>query len=99
MFGFDYRIEVFVPEPKRKFGYYVFPILQGDRLVGRIDMKAFRDKDVLRVRALWPEGKTRWGAGRQKELESELERIKRLADVSTVTFEDNWLRVPAQTLL
>lgn len=99
LFGFDYRIEVFVPESKRKFGYYVFPILQGDRLVGRIDMKAFRDKDVLRVRALWPEGKTRWGAGRQKELESELERIKRLADVSTVTFEDNWLRVPAQTLL
>lgn len=99
LFGFDYRIEVFVPEAKRKFGYYVFPILQGDQLVGRVDMKAFRDQDVLRVRALWPEGKTRWGAGRQGAFEAELERIKRLAGVSKTAFENNWLRAPAQTRL
>ncbi|WP_415919087.1 winged helix-turn-helix domain-containing protein [Tateyamaria sp. SN6-1] len=94
LFGFEYRIEVFVPEAKRTYGYYVFPLLERDRLAGRIDMKAFRDTDTLRVRAVWPERKTRWGKGRIRALEGELERVKRLAGVSTVLFEDGWLRDP-----
>ena len=48
LFGFHYRIEVFVPEPKRTYGYYVFPLLEGHRLIGRIDMKAQRDRGLLR---------------------------------------------------
>ncbi|KIN65534.1 DUF1006 domain containing protein [Sulfitobacter noctilucae] len=99
LFGFDYRIEVFVPEPQRRFGYYVFPVLQGDQLVARVDMKAFRDEDTLRIKALWPEGKTRWGKGRQAAFEAELERIKKLAGVDNVAFEDGWLRGPAQDFL
>lgn len=94
LFGFYYRIEVFVPEPKRNYGYYVFPILEGDRLVGRIDAKAFRSQDELVVRALWPERGVRWGKGRQQALESELNRIIRLAGVSTFRFEDEWMRAP-----
>lgn len=92
LFGFDYRIEIFVPEAKRKYGYYVFPILQGDHLVGRVDMKAFRDQDVLRVRALWPEPRVRWGKGRLAAFEAELSRLTRLAGVSQIQFEDGWLR-------
>ncbi|UWR26563.1 winged helix DNA-binding domain-containing protein [Sulfitobacter sp. S223] len=96
LFGFDYRIEVFVPEAKRIFGYYVFPLLQGERLVGRVDMKAFRGKDTLRVRALWPEHGVQWGKGRQSALEAELDRIKRLAGVSEIRFEPDWLKPSMQ---
>jgi uncharacterized protein YcaQ len=92
LFGFDYRIEVFVPEAKRRYGYYVFPLLEGDRIVGRIDMKAWRDHGRLQVRALWPEPGVRWSPARQRRLEAELDRITRLAGVDTVGFDDGWLR-------
>ena len=55
LFAFDYRIEVFVPAARRTYGYYVFPLLERDRLVGRIDMRADRAADVLEVNGLWME--------------------------------------------
>ena len=52
-FGFDYRFEAFVPEAKRRFGYYTLPLLRGDRFLGRIDPKFDRGNDVLVVRGPW----------------------------------------------
>lgn len=96
LFGFDYRIEVFVPGPKRKFGYYVFPVLQGAQIVGRVDMKAFRDENILRVHAVWPEGRIRWGKARMAAFEVELERVRKLAGVDHIVFDNGWLRCSAQ---
>ncbi|MCC0048828.1 MAG: YcaQ family DNA glycosylase [Rhodobiaceae bacterium] len=92
LFGFSYRIEIFVPEPKRQYGYYVFPVMEGDRLTARIDVKAERDRDCLHVRALWPECGVRFGSGRVLKLEKALERTARLAGVSSLSFAPDWLR-------
>jgi len=55
VFGFDYRLECYTPEPKRQYGYFVLPILRRGALVGRLDAKAHRADGVFEVKALYLE--------------------------------------------
>ena len=84
LFGFDYRVEMFVPKAKRIWGYYVFPILEGDRMVGRIEVKADRKAGNLSVLNLWPEPGVKWPDARHAKLEAELDRMRRFVGVDEV---------------
>jgi len=55
LFGFHYRLEIYVPKAKRRYGYYVLPILQGDRPIGRLDPFFDRKTGVLRINGVWAE--------------------------------------------
>jgi len=78
LFGYDYRFEAFVPQEKRQHGYYILPILEGERLVGRLDPKLHRERGLLEVRGLWWEPGVRESKGRRAALEGALERLGRL---------------------
>lgn len=84
LFNFDYRIEIFVPEAKRKYGYYVFPLLEGDRLIGRIDMKHDRASGELGIKGFWLEPGVKLTKGRSARLAAELERIRRFSGADSL---------------
>ena len=86
IFGFDYTNEMFVPAAKRRWGYYVYPLLEGDSFVGRIEAKGDRQGGTLRVTGCWAEDGVRWGKGRADRLRLELERFARLAGLTPAPF-------------
>jgi uncharacterized protein len=71
IFGFRYRVEIYVPQPKRQYGYFVLPLLAHGQLGGRADLKLDRKAGVLRVLGLWLEG------GEPPEAQSALEDLAR----------------------
>ena len=86
IFGFAYTNEMFVPAAQRRWGYYVYPLLEGDRFVGRIEAKGDRQGGILQVTGFWPEAGVRWGQGRIARLQVELGRFARLAGLHANSF-------------
>jgi hypothetical protein len=84
VFDFHYRIEIYTPEHKRRFGYYCLPVLHGDRIVGRFDLKADRKQATLRVEAAHPEAGVDLDAACIGVAE-ELRRMARWLSLETIT--------------
>lgn len=82
LFNFDYRIEIYTPQAKRKFGYYVYPLLEGDRFIGRIDVRANRETNTLETRSWWLEANVKPTTARIESLTRELKRLSKLAAVT-----------------
>jgi len=76
LFGFDYRFEAFVPAPKRRWGYYVLPILEGERLIGRVDPRFDRARGAVEIEGLWWERGIKPTRARRRALDEALGRIR-----------------------
>jgi uncharacterized protein len=84
LFGFRHVIEVYKRGHEREFGYYVLPLLLGDRLVGRADLKSDRAEGVLRVRAFHREPGVRASARLDDALDRALDRLARTIGLERV---------------
>jgi uncharacterized protein len=78
---------MFVPADKRIWGYYVYPLLEGDRFVGRMEIKADRTKGLMRVTGIWAEPGIKWTTARHDKLCAELARFGRLAGINKLNWD------------
>ena len=85
LFEFDYKIEIYVPAEKRRFGYYVLPFLMNDKIVGRVDLKTHRKDNFLEVKAAFAEPQTDHSRVAHA-LHCELQQLARLVSVDELKF-------------
>jgi uncharacterized protein YcaQ len=86
LFGFDFRFEAFVPARKRKYGYYVCPLLQGDRFVGRMEPRFDRERSTLEIEGLWWERRVKASAERRRKLNEALQVLAAQIGAEKITF-------------
>ncbi len=91
LLGFKYSIEIYLPAAKRKYGYYVLPILHNGRLVGRLDPKLHRDQSLLEIKALHLEPDFEPTAGFVGELGQAIESLAEFVHAGDIRMPHNWM--------
>ncbi|WP_058301487.1 winged helix-turn-helix domain-containing protein [Gorillibacterium timonense] len=84
IFGFDYKWEIYTPLAQRKFGYYVLPVLDGTRFLGRIEMTVDKKKKELTVQHLWLEPEMELTDAVQRRLQERLTRFAEFHQCRTI---------------
>ena len=84
LFGFDFKIEIFIPEKKREYGYYVCPVLEGAEFIGRIELKSNKGSSCLVVKGLWLEAGIVLTKSLRRKIEDELYRWKKFMALNAV---------------
>ena len=93
LFGFHHRLEIYTPKPKRRWGYFVLPILDGDKLVARADLAIDRKRNTLVAHAIHAEPKVPRGARLPKAIARELEKLaswRGATNVEVLTAPEAW---------
>jgi uncharacterized protein YcaQ len=86
MWDFYFRIEIYVPKAKRQYGYYVLPILHGDRLIGRIDPKMDRKTGKLHINAIYAEADTPQDAATAQAIAAAITDLARFLGAKEIVY-------------
>ncbi len=86
LFNFHYRSEIYTPKAKRKYGYYVMPILYGNRLIGRVDPKMDRKTRTLHINAIFLEPDVQLTAGMKTAVSQTIAQLATFLNADTVNY-------------
>lgn len=88
LFGFDFTMEIYVPKEKRRWGYYVLPILHGDRLIGRLDPAVDRANGTLNLHAVHAEPDAPRNQKTGRAIASAIGQLAKFVGARTITYTD-----------
>lgn len=88
LFGFDYKWEIYTPEAQRKYGYYVLPLLYGDRFIGRAEVVNERTTKTLRIKNIWFESDVRQTKKLHQALEGCFDRFAKFNECAAIRYPD-----------
>lgn len=86
LWDFRYRIEIYVPKAKREYGYYVLPILQGERLIGRIAPRMDRKKGILNINGIYAQPDAPHDAETTAAIQAQLHQLAQWLDAKEIRF-------------
>ncbi len=93
VWNFDYKIEIYVPPPKRKYGYYVLPLLHHDQLIGRLDPKLDRANGILKINAVFLEARAPRDLKTARAVRAAIQELAQFLDATEIQYS---ARVPAE---
>jgi len=88
MFGFDFKLEIYVPKAKREYGYYVLPILHEDKLIGRIDPLMNRKQGILEIQAVYAERDAPKSRKVAQAIAASIESLAGFLGAATINYTD-----------